>query len=125
MTNLAATVKSVARQHAFLFVLLLLSIAGFFFTQSQYKHVFPSASIDMSLSRDEILKIAAKWSKEVGFSTEGTLHAIDFEADNEAKVFLEREFSQKRANETYCRRPPGHSCTVHIPNSPRTRVVSS
>jgi len=83
-------------------VSLWLVIAGiiglliFFFKDNE---AFPSASLDLKLSRPEIVQLSQKWCRKVGYDPQGNIESTVFNFDNTAKTFLEFEFGSARANE--------------------------
>lgn len=79
-----------------LIVASILGMALYFVYDPQ---VFPSASIDLKLSRGAIAKIAQDWAYELGYQKKQPIQSTRFSADYEGKTFLEYELGSSRANE--------------------------
>ncbi|MBI4533846.1 MAG: CPBP family intramembrane metalloprotease, partial [Candidatus Melainabacteria bacterium] len=60
--------------------------------------VFPSASIDLTISPKEILSQSKKWAQRLGYKQPYTVQSTIFSFDNEAKTFLEYELGLTEAN---------------------------
>lgn len=94
----AARVVQLNREHRALAVLIVLGLAGFCFFQFSNKTLFPSASINLKYTRSEILDKAEKFAAKMGYKRTKPIKSIDFGADDTAKIFLERQFGQAKAN---------------------------
>lgn len=99
MRDFLVKLKQILNASKLACLLLVISAIGFVFAQSESTTAFPSASINTTVPRERILEIASQWANEIGFSTDGTVSSIDFNDDDDAKTFLERELSQSEANE--------------------------
>ena len=79
-------------------LLLLLSICGAIFYFANQKQVFPSASIDLKCSKEEILHKSIAWAKAVGYDKTKTIDSTYFSEESSAKTFLEYEMGTEKAN---------------------------
>ena len=93
-----STCVEAAKRAPLIMALIALSIVGFAYQQAMQDQVFPTASIDLKLSRQEILAKAEQLSRKLGYARPDMISSISFDADNEAKVFLERSYGQAEAN---------------------------
>jgi len=78
--------------------LMLLGIAGIFVYQTFKYQAFPNASIELKIPRLEIQEKAKKIAPTMGFNKTGLIESTVFHSDEEAKSFLEHEYSQEEAN---------------------------
>jgi hypothetical protein len=117
-----------------LWALMLLAVLGVFFFFVKFEESFPSASIDLKLSKAEVLEKARKWSVIAGYEpdavaprTTKAIQATIFSFDDYAKTFIEHELDQKRANALmkseipiwywstrFCRQQQQEECSVWI-----------
>lgn len=81
-----------------LWILLVLGVVGIVFFFCKFNESFPSASIDLTLSRNQITAQASKWADKLGYGSAKTVHSTVFSYDDDAKTFLEYELGQSRAN---------------------------
>ena len=72
-------------------VCVLISIISLLFVQKYFTAVFPDASINMDVTKDEAHIIAEKFLANRGHDVEGYIHASKFGYLNDAKEFLEFE----------------------------------
>lgn len=77
---------------------LVLAIVGFFYHEAVGNKVFPTASIDLKYTRSQILEKARGLSAKFGYERKDTIDAVNFDSDENAKTFLERQFGQTEAN---------------------------
>ncbi|PWU00582.1 MAG: hypothetical protein C5B53_03860 [Candidatus Melainabacteria bacterium] len=61
--------------------------------------VFPSASIDLKLSRRTITKISNEWAYELGYRKQRPIRSTQFSPDYDGKTFLEYELGSLKANQ--------------------------
>jgi len=61
--------------------------------------VFPAASIDLKLSRNEVRQKAREYSSRFGYPVDKTIQSSSFTYYNEAKTFLEYELGLDKASE--------------------------
>lgn len=87
-------------------LLVIAGIIGFLIFVTQHRTAFPAASIDLKLGKPELLKIAHTWAEQVGYKKEKLIESIDFDLDDEAKVFLEYNLGGAAANELMRTRIP-------------------
>lgn len=60
--------------------------------------VFPSASIDLKLSRAKVAEISRKWAEDLGYNKPRVISSTEFSFDNDGKTFLEYELGTSEAN---------------------------
>ena len=72
-------------------ICVLISIISLLFVQKYFTEVFPDASINMDVTKDEAHIIAEKFLANRGHDVEGYMHAHRFGYENDAKEFLEFE----------------------------------
>ena len=63
-----------------------------------FSHVFPEASIEFRVNRDDSMPLAVKFLSERGWNIKGYRHAAVFDYDDDAKVYLERTQGLARMN---------------------------
>jgi hypothetical protein len=63
------------------------------------QRVFPSASIDLKLSRRAIARISNEWAYELGYRKKRPIRSTHFSPDYDGKTFLEYELGNSKANE--------------------------
>lgn len=61
--------------------------------------VFPSASIDLRIPKEEILRQAEDLAKKLGYQKTDMIRSISFSDDDEGKTFLEYELGNSAAND--------------------------
>lgn len=72
-----------------------LSIA---FSIAYFARAFPEASIEFRVDKESSRAAAEKLLDDLGYGRAGMLHAVRFQHDEEAKVFLERALGLERAS---------------------------
>ena len=77
-----------------------------FYISSNYRAAFPQASLKLELSRDEIARRAEKFLRERGHELESYRNITLFDADDDARLFLERETGLSEANRLMEREVP-------------------
>jgi hypothetical protein len=80
-------------------VLLLLGIAGLLVFVLFYDRAFPTASIDLKVTRGQAQQIAQGFLQERGFKLAGYDTTTTFGSDEMAAVYLQRTQGMERANE--------------------------
>jgi hypothetical protein len=78
--------------------LLIVGVIGICAYLAKSNDVFPSASINLAISKTTIGNMAADWSRREGFTTDGTISSTVFSYDDSAKTFLEYELGLGPAN---------------------------
>lgn len=78
--------------------LLALAAAGLLAYYWKSQDVFPSASIDLKVSRANVLALTDTWAKQCGYDPQGSIKSTIFSYDDEAKTFLEHELGLGTAN---------------------------
>lgn len=81
-----------------LLVFLLLGVSGIAFFFWRYDDVFPAASIDLKLSKQEIAKRASAFAESMGYSTKDTVQTTTFYEESSTSTFLEYEYPMREAN---------------------------
>ena len=79
-------------------LLIVLALIGFGLYLKLDARVFPSASIDLKYSREQIAQQARDRAKICGYKTESTIESTTFTFFNESKTFLEYELGLDEAN---------------------------
>jgi hypothetical protein len=82
-----------------LIALIVIAIFGASIYALKEKEAFPEASIDLKLSKREILDRTLDWARKLNFRKDKLITSTGFSFDNDAKNYLELELGQKRANE--------------------------
>lgn len=85
------------RKHLLILCLLLgsLGLAAYFIWS---KDVFPSASIDLKVSRPDILRMSEDWARKLHYKPDDAIRSTIFAHDDAAKTFLEYELGLAQAN---------------------------
>jgi hypothetical protein len=78
--------------------MLALGCAGIISYFLKSSEVFPSASIDLRISRSQVLAITKDWANTVGYKSDGAIESTVFSYDDDAKTFLEHELGLQEAN---------------------------
>lgn len=78
--------------------MLALGCAGIISYFLKSSEVFPSASIDLRISRSEVLALTENWAKTIGYKPDGAVKSTVFSYDDDAKTFLEHELGLQEAN---------------------------
>lgn len=89
-----------------LIVLIALGLAGLFVFVKLYDSAFPTASIDLKVSRKEAQEIAQEYVESMGFDLGSYNSSIIFGSHGSAAVFLERTQGMEKANELMRREVP-------------------
>lgn len=79
-------------------VLVVLGIIGSVYSVAMERQVFPTASIDLKLSRKQILARAEELTERFGYDRQNEISGTQFGGDYKGEVFLERTFGQAEAN---------------------------
>ena len=64
-----------------------------------YDSAFPSASLNLKITRAEALRISSKFLSSQGYRLDGYQHTIVFDFDSTDKEYLERNLGLRRANQ--------------------------
>ena len=87
-----------AGDYRFIAICLALLGATVWFSARNFYRAFPEASIDFQVNRDQALVLAAKFLAAEHYRVEGYREASQFDYDDQAKTFLEREAGLEQAN---------------------------
>ncbi|MBP9091695.1 CPBP family intramembrane metalloprotease [bacterium] len=79
-------------------LLMVLALVGFGLYVKLDSRVFPSASIDLKYSREQIAKQSRDRAEICGYKTQSTIESTTFTFFNESKTFLEYELGLDEAN---------------------------
>ncbi|MBX9696132.1 MAG: hypothetical protein K2Z81_27335, partial [Cyanobacteria bacterium] len=79
-------------------LIAVLAVIGAAFCYQFRDNVFPSASIQFQKNKDEVLNLAEKKSRELGYEKSNVIKSIYFDLDDDSKTFLEYEMGAKEAN---------------------------
>src|ERR1051325_9279575 len=84
--------------YRFIAICLALLAATVWFSAGNFYRAFPEASIDFQVNRDDAREIATRFLAAQTYQVDGYRTASQFDYDDEAKTFLERELGLERAN---------------------------
>ncbi len=87
------------RDRTILVLFLILGLAGLWLFKEKEKTVFPTASVDLSINKTEILKIADDWTKKLGYIKDPLVKSIVFDNDEQSSNFLDYELGNAQADE--------------------------
>ena len=82
-----------------LWILAMLGALGILLFLAKFNESFPSASIDLSIPKKQIVEEAKRWSNQMGYNPDGAITSTVFSYDDDGKTFLEHELGQAKANE--------------------------
>lgn len=82
----------------YLWCLALIGLIGFSFYLLKSPEVFPSASIELKLSKPQIQEKAEQWAARLGYKEQKPIKSTIFAYDDDAKTFLEYELGSTQAN---------------------------
>jgi hypothetical protein len=91
------------RDARFILVCLLVIAAGAAATAALFPKAFPEASIEFKVNRSEARALAETFLKARGANLDGARFAGQFDVDETAKIYLERELGLERAGALYGR----------------------
>jgi membrane protease YdiL (CAAX protease family) len=87
-----------ASDYRFILICVGLLAATIWFSVCNFYRAFPEASIDFKVSREDARNIAAQFLGDQAYRLEDYRQAAQFNYDEQAKTFLEREVGLERAN---------------------------
>ena len=87
-----------AADYRFIAICLALLGATVWYSTGNFYRAFPEASIDFRVNRDQALVLAARFLASEKYPVDGYRQAAQFDYDDEAKTFLEREAGLEEAN---------------------------
>ncbi|MBI5303192.1 MAG: GNAT family N-acetyltransferase [Chloroflexi bacterium] len=79
-------------------LITLLGVASIVFALSVYPQAFPSAALDLTLSRDEVAQRAQTYVAAHGYALDGYEFALTFNEDTGASYFLQRTLGVAETN---------------------------
>jgi hypothetical protein len=82
----------------YLWCLAIVGIIGFSFYLQKSPEVFPSASIEIKLSKAQILQRSEEWATRLGYHESDSIESTTFAYDDDGKTFLEYELGSIQAN---------------------------
>jgi hypothetical protein len=91
------------RDLRFLGVCLAVIACGALLTSALFRRAFPEAAIEFRVNRSQARVVAEKFLADQGLSVAGSRFAGEFDVDDTAKVYLERELGLERASALYGR----------------------
>ena len=92
-------IKTLFSKDSFVLILLfVLGIAGLWLFQLKQYSIFPSASIDLTLSKSEIQNLADNWATRFGYQKQLLIKSITFGCYDDSKTFLEYELGNSQAD---------------------------
>lgn len=121
--SLAAAREALHRSPA-ISILIVLGIIAYIFQTQVSDRVFATASLDLSLPPEKILEKAKEKIQRWGDYRPGMMTSVSFDGDNNAKVFLERNYGQQEANKLMSQLPIWFwSCRFVKEGDPEAAVV--
>jgi ribosomal protein S18 acetylase RimI-like enzyme len=81
------------------FSITLLGLLGLALFLAFYDRAFPSAAIDLALSRSEIARLAQDYLQERGFDLQGYESALAFEEDRWGSIYLQQTLGVAETND--------------------------
>ncbi len=105
MTSDPGTNKS-KRFNLPLIICVLISLTGFVFYALFNKQVFPAASLEMKLTKEEAASASRVMAEKFGYNLDKVIQTTTFLSDNDAKTVLEFKLGIKKANELMKRDVP-------------------
>lgn len=88
-----------SRRIAMLIALAVMGIVGLVLYVSKYSEATPSASIDLKLTREQVIAKARKFAEAHGFDDKGALEFTIFDDDERARTYLEYNLGMAKAIE--------------------------
>ncbi len=82
----------------YIWCLAIVGIIGFSFYLQKSPEVFPSASIEIKLSKAQILQRSEEWATRLGYRESDNIESTTFAYDDDGKTFLEYELGSNQAN---------------------------
>lgn len=82
----------------YLWCLAFVGIIGFSFYLLKSSQVFPSASIEIKLSKTQITQKSEEWANKLGYHEDKPIRSTTFAYDDDGKTFLEYELGSTQAN---------------------------
>jgi Type II CAAX prenyl endopeptidase Rce1-like len=82
----------------YIWCLAILGLIGFCFYLQKSPQVFPTASIEIKLSKAEISKSSEQWASRLGYHETKPIESTTFAYDDDGKTFLEYELGSTEAN---------------------------
>ena len=76
------------RDGTILVLFLVLGLSGLWLFKAKEKTVFPTASIDLSIDKKQILSTAESWTKKLDYIKQPVVKSIVFDNDDESNTFL-------------------------------------
>lgn len=90
--------KLLSKDSSIIALFLVLGIGGLILFHLKQESIFPNASIDLSISKPETLKLAKQWATRLGYQKQDVIESIVFDGDDQSKTFLEYELGNAEAN---------------------------
>ena len=91
--------KLSGREKVTLLLWVLAGIIGVWFAHRYFFRAFPEASVNFKVTRNQALQRATSFLSGLGENVSGYRNAVEFDVDDHAKVYLERELGLSRANQ--------------------------
>ncbi len=91
--------KLISKDFRFIFICVIICAVSLLIGIKYFSKVFPEATIDFKITREESVPIAENFIKEKGLDISGYRHAVIFSHDDIAKVFLEKELGLEKAQD--------------------------
>jgi membrane protease YdiL (CAAX protease family) len=92
-------IKLTSKEYRIIAIVLIVSALSLVISLKYFWRAFPEASIDFRVNRGDSEELAEKFLAEYGFSLETHHHAVIFNYDDRAKLYLERTQGLPRMNQ--------------------------
>lgn len=96
--------QSVRRDKIAVAAFILVGLAGVIVYILLYGSAFPSASLDLKITRADAVRIGERSLRAQGFDLSGYQHVVTFRYDRRGKEYLERNLGLRKANQLMGRR---------------------
>ncbi len=91
--------KLIFKDYRFILICVVICAVSLVIGIQYFPKVFPEATIDFKITREESVPIAENFIKEKGLDVSDYKHAVIFSHDDMAKVFLEKELGLEKAQD--------------------------
>lgn len=91
--------KLTGREKGALLLWVLAGIIGIWFAHRYFFRAFPEASVNFKVTRNDAVKRATAFLGAMGERVQDYRTAVEFDVDEHAKVYLERELGLQQANQ--------------------------
>src|SRR5262245_23281799 len=92
-------IRLTSREYRVIAIVAVVVVLSFLVSVKYFWRAFPEASIDFRVNRAGSEKLADTFLRHRGFKMDGYRHAVIFDFNETAKLYLERTQGQERLNE--------------------------